>query len=766
MTTGTLSTLALAVMAATVLAAPNRVEPAKPFKLSFADKTTPHGETRKRIERAYDRLRSTPLNDIEFVLSDVMFKYDRRFTNYSGDISGRMLGALNACDAALGQETPFIEELIQGFAKHQKPDGHFGVEQNLDKEINQLRDMALLWGNGRLLLALAERQLHKPDARVLEMAKRLGDYVISTRKYYGKKENFEGVGGIKASGFTTCYPSMIDGLAALGEVSGDRRYVEEGRFIGRLSLLHQKFKGHHSHGRLISYRGMVDVDRILGTHEFKHPVLEGRLRVLDEYVVPPGGVPEYFNRNYNRDEGCSEADWLRVSLLSWPATGNAGDIDLAEFCLRNHIHMMQFTNGGFGHGFFITLKDGDRRYPYGGAENRGSESYWCCAMHGTQVLAEMPRWGVVRREGKLLVTWLAEVSATFNKQDGRETLTVRTERTAPARWTVTVQADKPTTCPILLRVPFGATSIQVDGKRRQGKGNWADWNGVGGWVDVRREWSGKQTLEVALPDAINLEGPYGEAPKKGEPVRVFSIPDMYCLPEPQLADGLLASDAVPHIVMAAKRPKDGRIPVVVRGKEGKTQRATLVPMAARPPGGLRWLFHVERVDGKAFDRLAKESAAPVEPGRRVELEFAIDGQCSLYLNGRRVSGHGGWSEAPQVDLYSKQKENVVAIKARSAAKKPALMGMIRAGGKQWVTSAKDFAVCRVGKNVARDVLLGAKPAAGGDVEVIDVGPLGIGPFHHTPGEFLKSGARWIWAKGKFDPKRDWWLFTFRFTMPD
>ncbi len=58
------------------------------------------------------------------------------------------------------------------------------------------------------------------------------------------------MGGLFASGFTTCYPSLIDGLVALGVATGEERFLDEAQFIGELSLRDQEFASRHSHGRL------------------------------------------------------------------------------------------------------------------------------------------------------------------------------------------------------------------------------------------------------------------------------------------------------------------------------------------------------------------------------------------------------------------------------------------------------------------------------------------------------------------------------------
>jgi len=274
----------------------------------FGSSNEPQGEIQQHLQQAVQRLNSPPLNDIEFVLSDIHFHQQRRFTEYSGDVSGRMLGAWNSVFPLTNQEIPFLNTLRNNIPAWQKPDGHFGVDQDLEHQISQERDMPILWGNGRLLLALAEYCRDHQDPDLLQTAKKLGDYILSTRKYFGKEENFTQVGGSYSSGFTTCYPSMIDGLVALGEVTGETKYWDEARYIARLSLLDKEFAHHHSHGRLVAYRGMLDLDYLTGTNEFLAHVIAGCRTIREKFLLPTQGVTEIFDLDYQQDEGCSEAD--------------------------------------------------------------------------------------------------------------------------------------------------------------------------------------------------------------------------------------------------------------------------------------------------------------------------------------------------------------------------------------------------------------------------------------------------------------------------
>ncbi|NOX53793.1 MAG: hypothetical protein GXP27_05030 [Planctomycetes bacterium] len=724
----------------------------RPSDVKPARQVEPIGQTRVRLQRAVDRLCSTPLDNLELVLADVSLQMKRRFTEYSGDISGRMLGALNAAAPLLGRKPAILDQLAARLPQYQKPDGHFGADQDFPHIVRN-RDMPILWGNGRLLLAMAERCRDRPDPRLLASARKLGDYLIAVRRYFGKDENYERLEGPGGLGFATCYPSVIDGLVALGEVTGESRFYEEAQFIARLALRDKDIYGRHSHGRLVAFRGMLDLDRLTGRREFIDAVQTHYARIEREWLFPTGGVPEYFRKKYPRDEGCSVADWIRVSFLLWQATGRTAYLDAAAHTLRNHLLPMQFCNGGFGHGMFRTLTAGEKHYPRGAVGHVGAEAYWCCSMHGTQLLADAVRWAVLRSGSHFFVTWLAEAKAT-TRLDGRA-MTISVQNGGCGEWQVTVEAEQPIDSTLHLRVPGWASSIRVDGKPLPS---------VNGWATVSRRWEGKTTLRVAFSDGIRLAGPYAAAVQSGEPVRVFAASDLFCLPEIAVDDDLLEPDSVPTVIVAKDRPTNGRIPVLVESPKGERQRAALVPIKDRPRGGAWYLFHVRKVDPAEFARLAESAKPPRQPGQFVEMEFACDGTFQLFFNGKQIHGQQAWWDGPQVEAYTSQPTNVVAILVRTRAKRPGLIGLIRVGDRTYVTRPKDWSAAPAPKRLTAEWLTDPSHGASQTVPLQDLGPLGVPPWEYVPGEFLGTGAHWIWPQTKASPREQRWLLRFVFKV--
>ena len=102
-----------------------------------------------------ERMAAGPLDKTEFILDDVALKQHRKFAEYSGDISGRWIGAAAFLAPQFPKDFAAFPAVMAGFPLYQKADGHFGADQQLPK-IERGRDMPILWGNGRLLIGLVE----------------------------------------------------------------------------------------------------------------------------------------------------------------------------------------------------------------------------------------------------------------------------------------------------------------------------------------------------------------------------------------------------------------------------------------------------------------------------------------------------------------------------------------------------------------------------------------------------------------------------------
>ena len=334
----------------------------------------------------------------DFILADAIPTHTRRFTEFSGDVSGRFLDALARAESVTGEKIPAIDQIIDGLVTAQKPAGFFG-DSFPDGEIKSFPHMALLWGNGRMLTGLVEVHLRRGDAKSLEIAKKLGDFFVAI----GPRLNDDAVmktfsGDQHAVGYI-CWTQITEGLVGLYTATKDARYLDLARNMAGRVFMHE---GQHSHGFLTAIRGMVDLAAATGDKQWLDRAAGLWQGVVDSgNLLPHGCIPEAFKPMIMRDEGCSEADWVRLSLKLWQATRDAKYLDAAEHAVFNEFSLNQFSTGDFGCRTISALGVGGAvtHAPKGGATNQNfsavsiaygqARAWWCCTFHGLRAFPDI-----------------------------------------------------------------------------------------------------------------------------------------------------------------------------------------------------------------------------------------------------------------------------------------------------------------------------------------------------------------------------------------
>jgi DUF1680 family protein len=352
-------------------------------------------ELGERIQMAVDRFvyGIEPAITEDFLLAGLTLdpQFKRRFTLYSGDQSGRYLSTFAQLKV---EDNPInIHRLVQQIIANQKSDGRFGSE-TLDFTAGKLQGnhMALLWGNGRLLNGLLDYYKAHQDAAVLKSAKKLGDFLISITACCMQPDIIEKFKKKGAMGFI-CFTQNIEGLVKLYNATNNRAYIEVAE---KIYPLLPEMGSQHSHGYLNTLRGILQLYNITKRPEQLTFVTTRYKEILesDSYLVN-GGVAEFFGGSGSvegyRDEGCSEADWLMLSLELWQTTGQTHYLDKAEYCLMNAMMSNQFNSGDFGHhhikpGFGYILSECEGR------------AWWCCTYHGLQAMLKAHHLIVTRNE--------------------------------------------------------------------------------------------------------------------------------------------------------------------------------------------------------------------------------------------------------------------------------------------------------------------------------------------------------------------------------
>ena len=349
---------------------------------SKQENATAHGATSAPMHDRYElTLRrvltgDSPAYTEEFLLADVRPTAERRFTEFSGDLSGRYIGALATASQVYGTKFPSLDGLVQKVIACQKPDGYFGRSFHYEKPTDD--DLALLWGNGRLLVGLVEYYRVKPSTQVLAASRKLGDWLVRIGPLMLSKEIRDAFGAQHFASSYICWMQQTEGLAGLYVITKDERYR---KLAEEIAAVIERRPSDHVHGYLTSLRGVMDLYSAAGDAQFLRQCESAWQEVAgSKDLLITGGVPEGWSPNGHRTEGCAEADWVRFNLSLWKATGNAKYIAMAERAVFNELAFNQYASGDFGHRVYT-----DTGLPAAGAVR----AWWCCTLHGLRCFPDV-----------------------------------------------------------------------------------------------------------------------------------------------------------------------------------------------------------------------------------------------------------------------------------------------------------------------------------------------------------------------------------------
>jgi len=339
---------------------------------------TGDGQLAARYELTLNRVLQggSPAYTEEFLLADVRSEAVRRFTEYSGDLSGRYIGALATVARTSGRSFAGLDSLVAKVIARQKAAGYFGAGFNAESPIDE--DLALLWGNGRLLVGLLEYYRLKPDAAVLAASKRLGDWLIKIGPLMLSDSMREAFGAKHFASSYICWMQQTEGLANLYMATKDERYR---KLAEQVAAVIERRPGDHVHGYLTSLRGVMDLYDATGDAKYLAQCEEAWAEVAGSRdALITGGVPEGWSPNNHRTEGCGECDWARLTLTLWKTTRKKVYLEAAERTVFNELAFNQFSTGDFGH----------RVYTATGLPAQGAaRAWWCCTLHGLRVFPDV-----------------------------------------------------------------------------------------------------------------------------------------------------------------------------------------------------------------------------------------------------------------------------------------------------------------------------------------------------------------------------------------
>ena len=360
------------------------------------------GEVGVAADANMARFRSAPFDSVPWLRADLTGEkapeFDkiseggmpyRPFKEYSGDISGRFIEIMALSAQGAAGTNPAFLELLKGVPKHQRAGGYFCAsgeidwQQPIDRNSNGDSSvmMPALWGNARMLCGLIEACRAFPDNKeILTTAKKLGDFYIGIVPRFTDPARMTAYisGSSYASGYVTCWFPAMEGLVKLSNLTGDKKYLDAAKAIAEFYKSIDRIPLDHSHGMLccqvsllLLFEATKDASYLARVEKRWDELVQGG------YINPAGGILEKCKVVDERDEGCAEADWLRLNLELGRVTQKSRYWDMAERHLNNQFLQNQAANGGFGHHNIVCDKEGVR-----GFGGNVLEATWCCDYHG------------------------------------------------------------------------------------------------------------------------------------------------------------------------------------------------------------------------------------------------------------------------------------------------------------------------------------------------------------------------------------------------
>jgi DUF1680 family protein len=321
----------------------------------------------------------------EFLLEDLRGEPGRRFTNFSGDLSGRWIGALAASSASFGEEFPSLDEFVKKALPLQHPEGYFG--KSFDARHPGDDDLALLWGNGRLLVGLMEYYHLRRDPATLAAARRLGDFLAGIGPVFNSQKMADDFGAGHFATSYICWTQQTEGLAALYAETKDAKYRD---LCSDISARMERRPGDHVHGYLCSVRGTLALYHATQDRTYLDRTVAASNDIQNSGdILITAGVPEAWSPKKRRTEGCAECDWLRLNLGLYRAMGDEKYLATAESVLFNEFAMNQFASGDFGHAVL---------YEDFTPETVEVRAWWCCTLHGLRAFPDVHD-NVFRQQG-------------------------------------------------------------------------------------------------------------------------------------------------------------------------------------------------------------------------------------------------------------------------------------------------------------------------------------------------------------------------------
>jgi DUF1680 family protein len=414
-----------------------------------------------------------------------------------------------------------IDELISRLEKTQEVDGAVSITQRRNRV--PARGMELYEYYFVLHGLLVCHELLN-SVKALDIARKLGDYIIST--WGTKPGQFPLAGRFPGNGHGGGEGTLIlEAIVLLGMRTGQAKYIKWGervvarwdewqerypesrftcgytnmqRFAAGEKQIYELNPGIHAHTFHMTLLGLAALYKATGKPEYRDTFLGCTNRMIREWIFLTGGmsaeegyIPRRFYNPRGDIEVCPQHTWILMLAQAYKWTGEACYLSEIERDLFNHFLAAQLADGT--NWSYMTPLNGRSQEPY--TPN-------CCNASGQRIAARMPVYLYGLRNNAPAVLLYTQSQVHLNIP-GLPAISLSQETDFPSSGeiTVIVNPSRPAAFPLHLRIPpyaQGATYQVGDGSICPAV--------PGEFLTIEREWQPNDMVRLSLPFTYQCQG--------------------------------------------------------------------------------------------------------------------------------------------------------------------------------------------------------------------------------------------------------------------
>ena len=567
--------------------------------------------------------------------------WERPDCELRGHFVGHYLSACSFMYASTG-DVQFQERtryLVQELAKCQEKLGNGYLSAFPEEFFDRVETTGRVWAPyytlHKILAGLLDAYVYCGDRQALEVAKKLGDWVIA-RNSRLTDEQMQRMLNVEHGG-------MNEALANLYALTGEEKYLRIAERFNHLAVLKplsedkDVLTGLHANTQIPKFIGVARLFELTGTPWYRDAALNFWKYVVHErsYVIGGNSNNEHFTPKDrlsqalgpNTAETCNTYNMLKLTrhLLTWEMAPEYADY--YERALYNHILASQNPETGMMC-YYVPLQSGSHK-----TYSTPLDSFWCCTGTGIENHAKYGE-SIYFHDGRdtLYVNLFIPSELKWRQKD----VTVRMETQFPDSDTVHlyVQPRSPAQLTLAIRWPGWCTqgySILVNGSP------WAVENHSGRFVRVTRTWTAGDHVEIRMPMPLRTES-FRDNPDRlallhGPIVLAAVVPDDF-LQSPAVAyapgrgvghsfAGVMAVVA-DHLDLTAFKPVEKRPGCwtaprgLFRSLADTEEREIILEPFYKIHGSRRYVVYFDRVSPSQWEKIVSEYKEAKEKWEEIE----------------------------------------------------------------------------------------------------------------------------------------------------